>query len=260
MRNLHIQVNEIPNEGKGATGSGPNQTGAARATLSPAAFKKLEQTITDKLRKDFSVLMSTGKTGIAPFQSPDSRGTRKVILPVPMDPRVMNTHVLDILAKAVEGKRIQSLPKIVCNDGATHPDLDFSSSHQLINHRDFTNEVDKQCAVFLSGHREGCLICLFLLNRFGKKFIILPHLNFTPHNRVNYFPSRNSSFCPSLLRMNQASRLELVNKITGLCAGCLRRRGANMCQTCNGKNNVSCRVSQKHPYLCACARCVTSRM
>ena len=244
MRNLHIQVNDISNEGKGNTGSGLNQTGAVSATLSPAALKKLEQTITDKLKKNFPVLMSTGKTGVAPFQTPDSRGARKVFLPVPMDARVMNTHVLDILAKVVEGKRIQSLPKIVCNDGTTplHPGLDFSSSHQLINHRDFTNEVDKQCAVFLSGHREGCLICLFLLNRFGKKFIILPHLNHFPGKSFNYFPSRNSRFCPSLLRMNQASRLELVNKIKELCAGCLRRRGANMCQTCNGKNNVSCRV------------------
>ena len=62
MRNLHIQVNEMP------TGSGPNQTEAVSATLSPAAFKKLEQSITEKLRKNFPVLMSTEKTGIAPPQ------------------------------------------------------------------------------------------------------------------------------------------------------------------------------------------------
>ena len=106
-------------------------------------------------------------------------------------------------------------------------------------------------------NKDGCLICLFLLNRFGKKFMMLPHLQFTGHNNFHYFPSRNSNFCPSLLRINQASRLELVNEITGLCAGCLKRRGADVCYHCNGKNNVSCKTSQKHPHLCACAHCVT---
>merc|ERR1711888_174854 len=138
-----------------------------------------------------------------------------------------------------------------------HPGLDFSASHQLITHKDFTNELDKKCAVFLSQHGEGCLICLYFLNRFGKKFIILPHLNHFSGKTSSYFPSKNSRFCPSLLRLDQASRLELVNKIKELCAGCLGRRGANLCRTCNMRNHITCKMSQKHPYLCSCAQCVS---
>ena len=115
-----------------------------------------------------------------------------------MDVRIMNNHVLDILAKVVEGKKIQSLPKLICNDGTTprNPGLDFTKSHELITHKDFTNELDKKCAVFLAQHSEGCLVCLYLLNHFGKKFIILPHLYNYSNQTSNYFLSKSSKFCP----------------------------------------------------------------
>merc|ERR1712030_183925 len=85
-------------------------------------------------------------------------------------------------------------------------------------HGDFTNE-EKLLLTHGMAHYTGCLICQALLNKFGARAVIFPHLFL--FNKMNRFPVVRT--CPNLMRMPVAKRIQLVEKSPGevkICKKC----------------------------------------
>ena len=72
----------------------------------------------------------------------------------------------------------------------------FKEAALLIKHDDFS-EKEKLSLTYGMAHHTGCLVCQALLNKFGARAAIFPHLFL--FNRLGRFPMVR--YCPNLMRM-----------------------------------------------------------
>ena len=130
----------------------------------------------------------------------------------------------------------------------------FKEAASLIKHNDFS-EKEKLSLTYGMAHHTGCLICQALLNKFGARAAIFPHLFL--FNRLNKFPVVRN--CPNLMRMPVAKRIQLVEKLpeeVKICKKCsaVYKRECNMCRRPD-QTNPACKGSVIHPIFCACNDC-----
>ena len=81
----------------------------------------------------------------------------------------------------------------------------FKEAASLIKHDDFS-EKEKLSLTYGMAHYKGCLVCQALLNKFGARAAIFPHLFL--FNSTKRYPAVRH--CLSLMRMPIAKRIQLI--------------------------------------------------
>ena len=132
----------------------------------------------------------------------------------------------------------------------------FKEAASLIKHDDFS-EKEKLSLTYGMAHYTGCLVCQALLNKFGARAAIFPHLFL--FNRMGRFPMVR--YCPNLLRMPIDERIQLVEKLpeeVKICKACstVYKTKCNMCEHPRpDQRRPACKGSGIHPIFCACNDC-----
>ena len=132
----------------------------------------------------------------------------------------------------------------------------FKEAASLIKHNDFS-EKEKLSLTYGMAHHTGCLVFQALLNKFGARAAIFPHLFL--FNRLGRSPMVR--YCPNLMRMPVAKRIQLVEKLpeeVKICKACstVYKTKCNMCEHPRPEQRrPTCKGSDIHPIFCACNDC-----
>ena len=161
-----------------------------------------------------------------------------------------NNTFLKLFSKLLNNNKTGE-PKIMDKDNFTPQCFDVSESHKLISHKNLSDQ-EKRCLVFLQGHSRGCAACIFLINKFGKMYYLLPHLVLA--RGPTFRPSMHQThFCPQLVKMSVETRKKLVGLIPEICKICLKSC-KNSCQQ-PFDQRFMCQTSKTHYLLCVCKHC-----
>ena len=149
--------------------------------------KKAEQAVKDALRKFNPAMAQMSQTET----NDQTKGRDKNVTSSETAASKNNKMFMKIFANQLSGEeQTETVPPM------------FVEAASLITHGDFTNE-EKLLLTYGMAHYTGCLICQALLNKFGARAVIFPHLFL--HNRMNRFPV--VGHCPNLMRMPVAKRI-----------------------------------------------------
>ena len=139
--------------------------------------------------------------------------------------------------------------------------LDFANAHHLIQNPNLTEE-QKTFIIMMTANRRGCLVCITLVELFGLKYKLLPHLHLYSNKRNYLIPTVRSNRCPNLMRMSLESRTKLVKKIPTLCQLCLGPFSDSGCNRCSSPHQtyrpMYCKTSKTNALLCKCVQCIST--
>ena len=102
---------------------------------------------------------------------------------VEMDPKFLNEKTLGIFALIHSGKPVKHVPILKDIKNQIPEQMNFAICESLITNNDIQGSQLKQALIFCMQHRQGCLVCLHILNRTGLKYKIFPHLRATFNQR-----------------------------------------------------------------------------
>ena len=100
----------------------------------------------------------------------------------------MNEKTLSLFSLIYSGKPIKHVPILKDIKNQIPEQMNFANCESLITHNDIQGNQLKQALIFCMGHRQGCLVCLHILNRTGLKWKVFPHLWSTLSQRP-FYPS-----------------------------------------------------------------------
>ena len=208
---------------------GPNPSGAANQTISKSEMKRIRQQIKQELLNEskLPVLLTEPQPTSHPRNSSGSstghraQGTGHRVPgsnlqsqsnyarpPINLDPKYFNEKTLHVFNLISSNKPPKSLPVLKDHQTNLVPEqLNFTGTENLITHVEIQGNNLKQALIFCQQHKQGCLICLFLLNKIGMKHKIFPHLRSMHDRNAGLLLSNGSMQCPNLLRLSQANRI-----------------------------------------------------
>lgn len=166
-----------------------------------------------------------------------------------------NQTVLENFSKFLRGEPLPT--NLGFLDGQNNPmrAMDpYPQANTLVTHPDI--HVDRRPEIiYFQLHQHGCSVCLWLLNSFGTRcMVLLPHLIGTTQG---YFPGSSCIFCPNLLRVDPAiKRREMVIKTGNTCTKCLRRYRGIKCNFCLNRQPKVCTDCKFHYSMGSCSGCV----
>ena len=172
-----------------------------------------------------------------------------------LDGKSMNEKILNLFSLIYSGKQIKAIPTLKDNNGQVPESLNFEDCSNLITHGDISNNQLKQALVFCMGHREGCLICLHIVNKTGLKNKVFPHLRETSYNGP-FYVTNGSMRCPNLMRMNREGSISILDQIPEICKTWFKRTVMVQCNVCTRYPPKTCTSSKQHFMLCNCSICV----
>ena len=247
--------------------------GANQANISKGEMKKLRHQIRqDILSEQKLPVMFAGTSSTQGAASSSRSGQHRAsgghlntsqsnYVPKPgsieMDPKFLNEKTLGVFALIHSGKPPKNIPILKDTKNQVPEQLNFANCESLITNNDIQGSQLRQALIFCMQHRQGCLVCLLVLNKAGLKYKIFHHLRAT-HDRHSLYLSNGSMRCPNLMRMPRTSRITVLDQIPQLCKGCLRRT-KGVCYNCTQgppQNRRACESSNKHQLICPCNECV----
>ena len=165
----------------------------------------------------------------------------------------LNRETIRVFKEIIGGKQNIKIPVILDNTGKPCDKLNVVDSYNLIEHRDFTDKNQVIARIFIQGHKQGCPICIFLLQRFGNEYFMMPHLVLTEEDRA-FYPGKGGHRCPNLVRLDRSSRIEILEKLFFLCKKCLKPQAPGYPCNRTHYSRQECK-NDKHQLLCGCETC-----
>ena len=256
LRNTHstiLSMNETPQVTK------PNNDRNFETSV-----KKVEQEAMKRLRKSFpSMQVALRDEEIKMNDNSDKYNSKSKTKPTFIaikDPIFLNKELTRSFNSLLAGKPMGKLPIILGKDGIQHPSMNFHKSQELLTHHDFKTDMEKQLVIFNTGNASGCMICCYIANQLGKSIILLPHLVLSTEQGKEHYPSRSSRYCPQILRLTITARMEVVDKVGGLCKRCMKRtRSDGDCWDYKCRQPVPSKYRCKNKLfytLCSCPSCL----